>query len=149
MTDNALIPVNPAELGYPPLLPVEIVLKTASIKDLCASYGLSKADWDELKDNVAFRAHVEHLLKEVKKHGMSFKLKAMLQSEELLKTSWTIIHDQDAPHNVRADLIKNTWKVAGLDASRDQNGGAGIGGAGLQINIQFNRHTNKTVQVAA
>lgn len=128
---------DPAIGVYPPTLPVEIVLKTATIREICESYGLSKEDWDNLRAREDFRADVLRYKEIVKIEGMSFKLKAMLQSEELLKTSWQMIHKQDGsvPPAVRADLIKATWRIAGLEP--DKNSGNGSGQTALQININL------------
>lgn len=114
---------DPAELGYPPTLPVEVALRTASIKDICASYGLTREDWDALREDPGFVAHVHRIHEAVQKDGgLGFKLKAQLQAEELLKTSWRLIHAPGAtvPPSVKADLIKFTIRAAGLDGSKDQ-----------------------------
>ena len=126
---------DPAIGAYPPTLPVEIVLQTATIKEICISYGLTKDDWDNLRAREDFRADVARYKELVKTEGMSFKLKAMLQSEELLKTSWQMIHKNDGsvPASVRADLIKATWRIAGLEP--DKNAG---GGSGTSLQIQIN-----------
>lgn len=134
-----LNPGNPAEIEtYPASLPIEVALKTASVKDICEAYGLSEEDWLRLKSDPVFVAEVAALRETLKKDGMSFKMKAQLQAEELLNTSWALIHshNDDVPPNVKADLIKFIIKAAGLDASKDQAANAGPGNA-LQININL------------
>lgn len=131
-------PQDPSELGYPPTLPVEVALRTAPIKAICAAYGLSEEQWKSLKADPAFVAHVQRIFEAVKKDGgLGFKLKAQLQSEELLKTSWKLIHapTDDVPPSVKADLIKFTIRAAGLDGSKDQ--AAGVAGPGLTIQINL------------
>jgi len=122
---NALAPIrpnDPSELGYPPTLPVEIALRVAPLKTICESYGLSQEDWNALRTQPLFVAHVQRIVESLQKEGMSFKLKAQLQSEELLKKSWQMIHASEdrVPASVRADLLKFTIRAAGLDGSRDQ-----------------------------
>jgi hypothetical protein len=46
---------------------------------------------------------------------MTFRIKARMQAEGLLQTSWHLIHNKDTPAAVKADLIKHTWKVAGVE----------------------------------
>lgn len=126
---------DPAELGYPPTLPIEIALKTASLKEIRDSYGFSDDEWLALRYNPSFISDLAAATEMVKREGMSFKLKARLQAEELLKTSWRLIHapkDEVAPA-VRADLIKSTMRWAGYD-----NKDNAAGGAGNQLNIQIN-----------
>lgn len=130
-------PDDPAQLGFPPTLPIEVALRIAPIKEICESYGLDRQDWDDLKVNPLFIQSVVLYREELKKEGMSFKLKARLQSEELLKQSWKLIHssNDDVPPNVKADLIKATVKWAGLEPRNGAD--VGPGGTALQININL------------
>lgn len=125
---------DPAALGWPPTLPVEIALKTAPLDEIRAAYGYSSEEWMALKDNPRFLADLSAAVQMVAKDGMSFKLKAQLQAEELLKTSWRLIHDPTCPATVRSDLIKSTMRWAGYDVKEAAAGG---GGTPLQININL------------
>jgi hypothetical protein len=126
---------DPAELGWPPTLPIEIALKTAPLQDIREAYGYTPEEWMALKDNPQFLADLTAAISMVKEEGMSFKLKARLQAEELLKTSWRLIHapQDEVPSSVKADLIKATARWAGYDA-KDSGGG----GSANQLNIQIN-----------
>ena len=104
---------DPALLGWPPSLPLEIALGEHTPRELCEGYGIDHERWLQLKDDPAFASAVGRYLELLKTEGMSFKLKAQLQSEALLTESWRLIHSPDTPANVRADLIKYTWKCAG------------------------------------
>jgi len=133
---------DPAKIGWPPTLPIEIALREQTPKEICAAYGIDRAEWQRLCADPVFGAAVQKAADMLQKEGMSFRVKAQLQSEELLRTSWGLIHspnDQVAP-SVKADLIKFTVLAAGLDASIEQkaNGALGAGaGPGLQINIHL------------
>lgn len=133
---NPVNPENPSELGYPLTLPIEVALKTAPIPRICEAYGLTREQWVELCHNPAFVKDVAAAREELKKDGMSFKMKARLQADELLKTSWGLIHDRsgDVPPSVKADLIKFTVRAAGLEA--DAKASATQQNA-LQININL------------
>jgi len=138
MSQLALLnPDNPADLGYPPTLPIEVAMKTASIQDICNAYGLTREDWDKLRADPVFVADVAQAIELLKKEGMSFKMKARLQSEELLKTSWKLIHApaDEVPPSVKADLIKFTIRAAGLEA--DPKATAAANQNNLQININL------------
>ena len=127
---------DPATLGWPPTLPVELALKIAPPAQLQAEYGFTNSEWDALKQDPAFLADLGAACDMVRKEGMTFKLKARLQAEELLKTSWKLIHaDPDqVPPSVKADLLKATMRWAGYD---QKEAGAGLGGTALQININL------------
>lgn len=130
-------PEDPALLGYPATLPIEVALQTAPIKDICMAYGITREQWNQLRVHPQFVADVRAAHEELKKEGMSFRMKARLQADELLKKSWQMIHEpfDRVPANVKADLIKFTVRAAGLEP--DSKGGVGGGGSGnnLQINI--------------
>jgi hypothetical protein len=126
---------DPASLGWPPTLPVEIALKTAPMSEIRDAYGYSLEEWARLKDNPDFLADLAAAVQMVKQEGMSFKLKAKLQAEELLKTSWRLIHasQEEVPSSVKADLLKATMRWAGYDAKE-----AAATGGGNALNIQIN-----------
>lgn len=85
------------------------------------------------KDSV-FLKKVDHYREEIRDKGMTFKLKARAQAEELLTTSWGLIHSPDVSAAVKADLIKSTVKWAGLEAKVEETGAVS---GGVRININF------------
>lgn len=85
------------------------------------------------KDPV-FLKKVDHYREEIRDKGMTFRLKARAQAEELLTTSWGLIHSPDVSAAVKADLIKSTVKWAGLETKVEETGAAS---GGVRININF------------
>lgn len=132
-----LNPENPAEMGsYPATLPVELALRVDTTENICLAYGISQAQWNVLRSDPVFQIDLARAVSMVKKDGMSFKLKAQMQAEELLKTSWKMIHDvEDTPPSVRADLLKFTVRAAGYAEPAEKAGNAGNT---LQIQINLN-----------
>jgi hypothetical protein len=90
------------------------------------------------KDPV-FLKKVEHYREEVREKGLTFRLKARAQAEELLTTSWGLIHSPEVSPAVKADLIKSTVKWAGLETKTEE--GAGGASGGVKININFGNNT--------
>jgi hypothetical protein len=139
---NAITPFeasakDPASIGYPPTLPIEVALKTATPQELKVEYGFSDEEWAALPSNPYFMADLAAAVEMVKKEGMSFKLKARLQAEELLKESWRMIHskgEEAAPPSVKADLIKSTMRWAGYD-NKENAAGTVNNGFSIQINL--------------
>lgn len=101
---------------------MELALREHTPTELCHAYGMGRDDWDRLRADPLFVAEVQRCVAELQKDGMRFRIKARLQSEELLKKSWEMIHDthEKVAPAVKADLIKYTIRAAGLDGSRDQ-----------------------------
>tara|TARA_B100002019_G_C21207136_1_gene567311 strand:+ start:352 stop:804 length:453 start_codon:yes stop_codon:yes gene_type:complete len=86
------------------------------------------------KDTV-FLKKVESYREEVREKGMTFKLKARAQAEELLTTSWTLIHSPDVSAAVKADLIKSTVKWGGLEPKNEVSAEGTGGGVKITINL--------------
>lgn len=86
------------------------------------------------KDPVFLR-QVAKYRDEIRDKGVTFRLKARTQAEELLKTSWVLIHSPDVSPAVKADLIKSTVKWAGLEPKGDINAENGSGGVKITINL--------------
>ena len=91
-----------------------------------------------------FKRKVKDYRDEIVEKGLTFRMKARVQAEQLLTTSWDMIHSPDLPPVVRADLIKSTIKWADLEPRKDtepQQGGAG----GVNIVINLGEDTPKKV----
>jgi hypothetical protein len=130
----AVRPDDPAYLGFPPMLPIELALHSAPVREICEAYSITKEEFTELASDPLFIRAYAAAKEELQKDGMSFRLKAKVQAEELLKKSWALIHSESTPSNIKADLIKATVRWAGYDAK--EGGPAGIGNA-FQININL------------
>ena len=94
-----------------------------------------------------FLKKVEGYRDEVRDKGLTFKLKARTQAEELLTTSWLLIHDPGVSAAVKADLIKSTVKWAGLepkgDVAVDNSNG---GGVRITINLGNTPNDARTIE---
>jgi hypothetical protein len=113
---------DPAALGWPPSLPLELALRSQPVREICAAYGIDRFEYDRLRADPAFRRAVVEATETLKEEGATFRLKARAQSEELLKTSWALIHKplDQVSASVKAQLIQMTIRCAGLDASIEQ-----------------------------
>jgi hypothetical protein len=135
LTRSAHDTTDPTSLVYPPTFPVEIALKTASIRVICEAYGIAEEEWKALRMHPIFLADLRTAQEMLRQEGMGFITKAKLQAEELLKESWKMIHSPVTPPTVRADLIKFTIRAAGLDQSAKTATNAATGN---NLNIQIN-----------
>lgn len=138
----ALPPHDPTDLGFPPTLPLELAAKTMPIAEICESYGISHAKWQELRLNVAFQQAVADAKGAIEQQGGSFKAKIKTVAEALLPRMMELAQSKDlvsVPASVQADLIKTAIRVAGLDASIDQKSQAAAGAiaqASITINLR-------------
>lgn len=127
-------PFDPSELGFPPMLPIELAMRTAPVAEICAAYDIDKDQFIDLTRDPLFVQAFKNAQEMLQKDGMSFRIKARMQAEELLKKSWAMIHSDHTPTTVKADLIKSTVRWAGLEPKNDTGGGLGNA---FQININL------------
>ena len=141
---NAMVPhmfeaKDPTTLSWPPTLPIELALKTASPDALQVEYGYSDLEWQALPKNPVFMRDLAGACELVRQEGMSFKLKAKLIAEENLKQVWKMVHQ---PHEVvtpavKAKLIELSAQWAGF-ANKGGDGDASGPVNANTLNIQIN-----------
>lgn len=128
-------PTPASELSFDPRIAYEIALGVDSPTAVFAKYGIAESHAVKLATNEAFGATLRKYKEEISASGISFKLKAKIQAEDLLTHSYLMATDPEVPPAVRADLIKWTARVAGLEPKEKDNGAGGAGG--FTLNISF------------
>lgn len=125
---------DPAKAAWPASLVLELALRTSSPQELKEHYNFTDEEWAALRYNPIFIRDLEETCEMIKKEGNSFKVKARFQAEAMLDTSWKLVHapGSEVPPNVKADLIKTTFRVAGFD-NKDA-----VAGSSNALNIQIN-----------
>jgi hypothetical protein len=131
---------DPTSLVWPPTLPIELALKTASPDEIRREYGYTPEEWEALPRNPVFMRELAGACELVRQEGMSFKLKAKLIAEENLKQVWKMIHGDLAlvPAAVKAKLIEMNARWAGYDDKLAAGGGPGGPVQANTLNIQIN-----------
>jgi hypothetical protein len=105
------------------------------IADILVRHDLSATELTKFSRDPVFGKRVEHYRGEIRDKGLTFRMKARAQAEELLKTSWTLIHSPDVSAAVKADLIKSTVKWGDLEPRAGAAAGDGGGGVRITINL--------------
>jgi len=106
--------------------------------DVLTRHSITFDDLMRYNADPVFLKKVLHLRDEIRERGMTFRLKARVQAEELLKTSWSLIHAAEVSPTVKADLIKSTVRWAGLEPKGDVVMSDGGGGVAITINLGEN-----------
>jgi hypothetical protein len=117
-----------------------------TLQEVITRHRISANDILSFNADPIFLKKVEGYRTEVREKGLTFKLKARAQAEELLTTSWLLIHDASVSPAVKADLIKSTVKWAGLepkDAGPQDNG---TGGVKITINLGSDPRDARTIE---
>lgn len=130
---------DPTSLVWPPTLPIELALKTASPREIQSEYGFCDEEWEQLRANPVFLKELAGACELVRQEGMSFKLKAKLIAEENLSEVFKLTRDKDCPHAVRGKLIELTARWAGFDPRTNGEDAAGSGAlVANSLSIQIN-----------
>lgn len=112
------------------------------IADILSRHSLKASDLLLIKRDSTFIRAVREYRDEIRQKGLTFRLKARAQAEELLTTSWLLIHNSDVSPAVKADLIKSVVKWAGLDTTP---AGENTSGQGVSITINLGETTEPRV----
>jgi len=126
-------PDDPAALGYPPMLPVELAMRTDTVQNICRAYGIDKPTLARLLAQPVFVKAYQEAIEMLKIEGMSFKLKARMQAEAYLATAFTMAQNPATSDAVRQKIIADTVRWAGYDKKAEE---AGQGNSfAIQINL--------------
>jgi len=106
-----------------------------SMQDLMVRHRITANDILAYNADPVFLKKVDHYRAEIRDKGMTFRMKARAQAEELLTTSWLLIHDPAVSPAVKADLIKSTVKWGDLEPKVSANAGGDSGGVRITINL--------------
>lgn len=117
-----------------------------TLQEIIARHKLSTSDILIFKQDPVFLRKVEQYREEIREKGLTFKLKARAQAEELLTTSWLLIHDPAVSAAVKADLIKSTVKWGGLEPKPEQEAGVNTGGVRIMINLGGQNHETNVIE---
>lgn len=117
-----------------------------TLQEVMGRHSIDANDLILFKRDPVFLKKVEHYRDEVREKGMTFRLKARAQAEELLTTSYLLIHDPGVSPAVKADLIKSTVKWAGLEPKNDDNAEGPAGGVRITINLGSSQKDARTIE---
>ena len=105
-----------------------------TVQDLLTRNNINAVQFAEFANDKIFEKTVQDYREEIRTKGLTFRLKARAQAEELLKTSWILIHSIDTPAAVKADLIKHTVKWGDLEP-KNTSVESSTGGVSITINL--------------
>lgn len=105
------------------------------VDEILERHSIQAQDLLSFNKDPIFLKKVEGYRDEIRDKGILFKTKARLQAEELLTTSWLLIHNPDVSAAVKADLIKSTVKWAGLEPKNEPVDSGAAGGVRIMINL--------------
>jgi hypothetical protein len=117
-----------------------------TLQEVMTRHKIASSDIINFNADKVFLKKVEHYRGEIQEKGLTFKLKARAQAEELLTTSWMLIHDPAVSPAVKADLIKSTVKWGGLEPKTEVGTEGGTGGVRITINLGPDPKDARTIE---
>lgn len=106
-----------------------------TVDEVLIRHGKSKDDLIDFATDPVFEKRVVEYRDEIRDKGVTFRMKARAQAEELLTTSWVLIHSPDVSPTVKADLIKSTVKWGGLEPKTGDGDVNVAQGVSITINL--------------
>lgn len=103
---------------------------------ILSKHGIDALRMSAIAADPVFQKQVATYRADISENGITFRMKARTQAEELLMTSWALIHSEEVSAAVKADLIKSTVKWAGLEPKGDITSDSGASG-GVKITINL------------
>lgn len=148
----SLLSLQPAVTRWNDRLAFDVALllegSGETLHDVLERHHLDADDLLVYRADPVFLRRVGDYRNEVRDKGMTFKLKARAQAEELLTTSWLLIHDPAVSPTVKADLIKSTVKWAGLEP-KEATPMESAGGVRITINLGNTPEDERVIDVPA
>lgn len=129
-------PRSGADLTFNPVIAYELALGVTTPAGVFQKHGVPLEEAKRLIALPHFIQTIKEYKEELTTKGVTFRLKAKIQAEDLLTHSYVLATDPEVPAAVRADLIKWTAKMAALEPGEKDKGG-GAAGAGFALNITF------------
>jgi hypothetical protein len=119
-----------------------------TLQEIMARHHIGPNEILVFNSDPVFLKKVEQYRTEIRDKGMTFRLKARAQAEELLTTSWLLIHDPLVSPAVKADLIKSTVKWANLEPKGNETTTEGSG-VSITINLGNDNKQPRVINVGA
>jgi hypothetical protein len=107
------------------------------IEVLLMDCGITGAQFAALADDALFQRKVRDFVKQLTEDGTSFRLKAQVLAEDLLKVNYRLANSKETPPSVAEKLIANTVRWAGLEKRPDTENVPIGGGPKININISL------------
>src|SRR5260370_1418148 len=124
---------DPSKLGFPPMLPIELAMRIDTPAKICGVYNISRDEFAVIAQHPLFIKAYHEAVEALKTEGVSFRMKAKMQAEDFLTTSYAMVKNDRVSDAVRAGLIRDTIRWAGYDTKAGEGAGNG-----QNFNIQIN-----------
>ena len=142
--ERALHPI----LDVPPQLIAEAAVGIDSLEDICARYHYSPEQTEQLRNDPGFKVRVSRMEQELKKEGVTFRMRAAYAAEDLMADVWRRAKDPSVGLGMKLDALKTLAKLGDLEPKQNLNPQAAAGGFSITINLpQVGEQPGRTIEM--
>lgn len=116
-------------LDVPPQLLAEAAVGVDKLPDICARYGYTPEQAEQLRNDPGFKVRVSRMEQELKKEGVTFRMRAAHAAEDLVRDVWNKATSSEVGLALKIEALKTLAKLGDLEPKQNltaQNAGAGF-----------------------
>lgn len=132
--DETEFPLHPI-LDVPPQLIAEAAVGIDTLEEICERYHYTPEQTAQLRNDAGFKARVSRMEADLRKEGVTFRMRAAHAAEDLMADVWRKAKDPQVGLALKIDALKTLAKLGDLEPK--QSIGAVQQGAGFSITINI------------
>jgi len=131
----------PDEFALHPILdvPAQLIAEAAvgidSLEDICARYHYTPEQTALLRNDRGFEVRVSRMAAELKKEGVTFRMRAAHAAEDVMAEVWLRAKDPEVGLALKIDALKTLAKLGDLEPKQNAPQVAAGNGFSITINI--------------
>lgn len=122
-------------LDVPPQLIAEAAVGIDALEDICARYHYTPEQTEQLRNDPGFKVRVSRMEAELRKEGVTFRMRAGHAAEDLMADVWRRAKDPSVGLALKIDALKTLAKLGDLEPKQNLNPQAAAAGFSITINI--------------
>ena len=135
-------------LDVPPQLIAEAAVGIDSLEDICARYHYTPEQTAQLRNDPGFKARVSRMEQDLKKEGVTFRMRAAHAAEDLMADVWQQAKDPKVGLSMKLDALKTLAKLGDLEPKQNAQAAAQGSGFSLVINLpQVGNQPGRTIEM--
>lgn len=144
--DETDFPLHPI-LDVPPQLIAEAAVGIDTLEEICERYHYTPAQTEQLRNDPGFKVRVSRMEADLRKEGVTFRMRAAHAAEDLMADVWRRAKDQSTGLALKLDALKTLAKLGDLEPKQSLTPQQ-AGGYSITINIpQVGDQPGRTIEM--
>lgn len=134
-------------LDVPPQLIAEAAVGVDKLPEICARYGYTPEQAEQLRNDPGFKVRVSRMEAELKKEGVTFRMRAAHAAEDLVRDVWNKATSPEVGLALKIEALKTLAKLGDLEPKQNLNTQAAAAGFSITINLpQVGEQPGRTIE---